>query len=120
MLEIIVLILLCKHIGERVRSAGRKPFRYQVLMVCLWFGGEMAGGFTGVFLCELLDIDPGLRFGVTYGCAIGGAVLGAFVAFAIAKRYGAAPEPAGFPVMPMPSVPVNPSDAQVEPTPLDQ
>ena len=45
MIEILILVNLCKKIGEILRQKGRKPFGYQLTMVLVWFGAE--------FLCAL-------------------------------------------------------------------
>ena len=93
MLEILLVIYLCKQIGNVLRNKGRSPGWYQALLVVLWFGGEIAGGVTGMLLT---DSGP-----LAYLAALCGAAVGAGVTFYLAHQ--AAPTapmgPRGFPVV---------------------
>ncbi len=86
MLEILILIRLAGSIGKTVTARGHKKFGYQLLLWVLWFGGEFLGAIFGSILGMALadGEEPGLLF--TYLCALGGAVLGAVIAFTIARR----------------------------------
>lgn len=46
MLEIILVIALCKNLGARVRAKGRTAWPFQTMLVFLWFGGELVGGIV--------------------------------------------------------------------------
>jgi hypothetical protein len=82
MLEIIALIALSKRIGNTVQAKGLSPTRYKVLLVVLWFIGEIAG------LMAFNALESGIRDGETLVlvlCAAAGASLGAVAAFTIAN-----------------------------------
>ena len=46
MLEIILVIFMCKSIGKKLRAKGRKPLVFQFMLVVMWIGGEIAGGIA--------------------------------------------------------------------------
>lgn len=50
MLEIVILYFLCKNIGTRMRAKGYKPIWLQILMVLMWFGGEVFGAMVAVIV----------------------------------------------------------------------
>ena len=87
MLEILLLIYLGKRIGAIARSKGRTAAWYQVLLCALWFGGEAAGGITGVMLTPSHQVEPG-----AYLAALIGAALGATAAFILVKNLPSALE----------------------------
>ncbi len=47
MLEILLLAWLCSSIGKVLRSKGRKPLVFQILLVASWFGAEFCAGIVG-------------------------------------------------------------------------
>jgi hypothetical protein len=81
MLEIIVLYYLCSSIGRTAQSKGLTAWPYQLMLVLFWFGGEVMGVIAGAVLLAGSGGPPVLL----YGCALGGAVLGVVLAFAIAN-----------------------------------
>lgn len=92
MLEIIVLIKLCQKIGENARAKGRAAGWYQFMLVAFWFGGEVGVALAGGIIMGLVfgeDGDDGV-FCFMYLLAIGGAILGALLAFQIVASL---PEP---------------------------
>ena|SRR5829696_8577483 len=78
MLEILLLVYLCKQIGKILRDKGRSPGWFQFLLVILWLGGE----FFGAVVASLLGVDQG---GGIYLGALLGAAGGAVIGFVIAK-----------------------------------
>lgn len=85
MLEILLMIALCKKIGREVRAKGQSPTGYQVLAVVLWIGGEFLGGMIGGVVANLSGGgDADLCFG--YGLALAGAACGAGIAYTIASN----------------------------------
>ena len=94
MLEIILVVYMCKMIGKTVRPLGRSAGGYQALLVLLWIVGEFGGAVVGSLL---LGSGGGL-----YVCALIGAAAGATVTFLIVKNLTSlhAPRPTGgFPVV---------------------
>jgi hypothetical protein len=75
MLEILMLIYLCKRTGVAVRRKGRTEWPYQLLMAGGWFGGELAGLCLGIVLSE--------EIGIAYALALAGAAVGTVVVFII-------------------------------------
>lgn len=108
MLEILLLVYLGKQLGQTLRAKGRSAGWFQVLLVVLWIGGELAGAVTVM----LLTADgSGEVNAAAYVGALVGAACGAAVVFIIARslppvehmRTGA------FPVIPVtPSGPYSP------------
>lgn len=85
MLEIILLIFLCKKIGAIIREKGRSPVAFQVLTVFLWFGGEIAGAVVGIIVSGNEEPGP-----AAYIFALVGAAVGATIAFLIASNLSTA------------------------------
>lgn len=54
-LEILLVIGLCKKIGSVVEGKGHRSGWYKFFIVVGWFGGEFAGGFAGGVACAILD-----------------------------------------------------------------
>ena len=84
MLEIVLVIVLCKALGKMLRAKGVKPIYLQILLVVLWIFGEFAGGFVG-------GVVHVLRFGAEapmgfapYLFAVAGAAMAASFTFLIA------------------------------------
>jgi hypothetical protein len=124
MLEILLLVFLCKSVGGILREKKRSPILFQVMMVVAWFGGEIAGfiGY-GIYMGA-----TGGEFDFTgYIAALGGAVAGAATVFLLAYLVPAAPAeptfgpshgqiPPGFPGQPPTSQnPYNPYGDQESP-----
>jgi len=96
-LEILLVIYLCKQIGNMLRNKGRSPGWYQALLVVLWIFGEIAGGITAMLL-----LNDGTGFNAAaYLGALCGAAVGAGVAFYLANRAAPAASmaPRGFSVV---------------------
>jgi len=84
MLEIMILIAMSRSIGDIVQAKGRARIGYQLLLWLFWFGGELCGAIAGGVLSAAGGGDePNLI--LVYGCGLAGAVVGAVLAFAIAK-----------------------------------
>jgi membrane protein DedA with SNARE-associated domain len=90
MLEIFIVYRLAKSIGDKVAAKGHKRFGYQLMLVALWIGGEIAGMVVGIVLQLAMaggvaeESETGFPW-MAYLCALAGAALGAFIAFAIAN-----------------------------------
>lgn len=80
MIELIVLLILGRKIGEVAsdRGYGTKRGRYRLLLVLSWFGGEIAGILIGVILSR--------SFFIYYPLGLVGAVIGAWIAFGTVAR----------------------------------
>ena len=75
MIEIIVLIFLCRKIGNKAIQKGLKPGQWKLITVLTWIGFEFTGAIIGVLLFgfnknELLGL---MAFAVA--CAFGGYLL---------------------------------------------
>ncbi|MCA9068727.1 MAG: hypothetical protein KDA84_07380 [Planctomycetaceae bacterium] len=82
MLEIILLIVLSGIISDMARRRGRNPTLFSLLLIAFWLGGEFAGAVLGYSLSS----DAGKpNMLLIYGLALGGAILGAGLAFLIAR-----------------------------------
>ena len=94
MLEILLLVYLCKQIGKILRDKGRSAGWFQFLLVVLWLGGE----FFGAMVAVVLGVDGS---GGVYLAALLGAAGGAVLAFVIAKSVApaSAKEPPAFEVV---------------------
>ena len=87
MFEVIALIFLCSHIGDKVRAKGRKALGFQLLTILLWVGLEISGAVTGALAHSAYfgRPDSWLLSLASVG-AIGGAVLGGTIGFKVADR----------------------------------
>lgn len=99
MIEILVLIKLCQMIGDVARRRGRDPVPYGLLLVVCWIAGEIGGAMLGV---SIAGGDAGtMGTLLLYGFALGGAAIGATVAFLIARSRpvieGQVPDPPNAP-----------------------
>jgi hypothetical protein len=75
MLEFFIIRALGGKIADIARNKGRSAVPYVLLLVLLWFGGEISGAFIGFgFLDEPL---------AGIGMALAGAAGGAGIAFAV-------------------------------------
>ena len=97
MLEIIILIFLVRHVGEIVRSKGRKAGWFQVMTVVLWIGGELFGGIVGGIIGALTESGMALA----YVLALLGAAAGAGISILIVRNlstmtYDLPPQPPVF------------------------
>src|SRR5687768_14002054 len=89
MLEILLLIYLCKKVGEIVRDKGRSGAGwFQFLMVGMWFGGEAVGFVAGAVMTG--DADGG-----AYAMGLLGAAAGATATFVIVKSLAPAGDALG-------------------------
>jgi hypothetical protein len=88
MLEILALYFMCKSMGNMLRDKGHKPLGYQVLLVLFWFGGEFVGAVATTVMLALVSgpnaVEQGFNV-LAYVGALIGAVMGAGLAFLIAK-----------------------------------
>jgi hypothetical protein len=110
MLEIIILFVMCKNMGQLVRRNGRRPFGFQLLLIGMWFGGELVGGLLGTIATTMID---GRYEGVgplTYLCALVCAGIGAWLAFHIARSASSEADRRGFQVLPVESKPLTPAE----------
>ena len=81
MLEIILLIVLTRRIGEIVEAKGRRGGWYKLLTVVLWIGCEIIGGIIGGIVAA--TTGSGNLF--IYLSALLGAAVGAGLSFVVAK-----------------------------------
>jgi hypothetical protein len=73
MLEILLLIYLCRRLGAMLRAKGRSAGWMQVLLVVAWFVGEFMGAMVGAML---MGIDgAALYIGALLGAAAGAAAV---------------------------------------------
>jgi membrane protein DedA with SNARE-associated domain len=101
MLEIFIVYRLAKSIGDKVAAKGHKRFGYQLMLVALWIGGEIAGMVAGIVLQLAMaggagaEEEAGFPW-MAYLCALAGAAIGAFIAFAIADSLAPVQDDADF------------------------
>lgn len=88
MLEILVVVSLCKKMGELMRGKGyEKPFWFQFFVPVFWLGGEFIGAFLYLVLRALRG-EQAVGFDIKlYLVAIVAAVLAATLYFVIAKSF---------------------------------
>ena len=96
MLEILLLRKIARHIGEIARGKGRTAWPFYLLLVVLWFGGEITGGIIGALLGEMFGWS-GL---LIYLIALAGAAASAALSFFIVSRLKSLNE--SFPAPPPP------------------
>jgi hypothetical protein len=104
MLEIVLLVFLCKRVGAMLRAKGRSAGWFQFLVVVGWFAGEFMGAVVAIMLA-------GLGGGAVYLGAVLGAAAGVTAVYVAARSLAPAFNggPPGFMVVPTP-VRVDPSE----------
>ena len=87
MLEILLLVWLCSSLGKILRSKGRKPLFFQIMLVLSWFGAEFVGGVVGGIMQAVRHGGggPGGFDFTIYICALVGAACAAAFWFLIAN-----------------------------------
>lgn len=84
MLEILIVIGLCRTMGRILRAKGRKPLMMQVMLVVMWIVGEFTGGFiAGIVHVMRHGQNVEMGFGV-YLFAMVGAAIAAGITFMVA------------------------------------
>lgn len=86
MLEIIILYKLAKRIGVIVAEKGHRKGGFQLMLVAMWFGGEIFGAFFGGVLGAIAMQAEGPAQLLGYAFALLCAIIGAVIAFQIAKN----------------------------------
>ena len=87
MLEILCLIAFTRRIGRVLSRKGRASGWHKAGAVALWFVGEFGGAFFGAIIVNLL----GLSQVFIYLAALGGALVGAGIVYALAALAEPAP-----------------------------
>ncbi len=84
MLEILLLVGLCKWMGSLMHEKGRNPLALQIFTVVGWIGGEISGAIVGgiVHAIQNPDVEE-IGLGV-YVFALVGAVVGVGIPFFVA------------------------------------
>lgn len=96
MLEILLLMFLCKHLRAVLRAKGRPAGWFQLLLVCCWFIGEVMGAIAMVVILRSPGFDATAYLGALLGAAAG-AVIVLVIAHSLAP---AVPKPLqAFPVV---------------------
>jgi hypothetical protein len=91
-LELIVLIMLCRSIGKKVRAKGRAPLGYQMLLLAMWFGGEVGGGILGAMV-SVVTRNEESAFLMAYGIAVIAAIAGVTITFVIVNNLSSLRKP---------------------------
>src|SRR5262249_16737476 len=94
MLEIIVLFRLGRNIAARARDKGRRGTPFVLLLLALWFGGEIVGAVAGVVLSQVLNGRREPSALLIYVVALAFATIGAVIAFKVVNSQAAPGEPA--------------------------
>ena len=99
MLEILLVIGLCKALGKMLREKGIKPTWMQFMLVVTWILGEVLGGFiAGIVHVIRNGENAEMGLGV-YLFAIVGAAVGAGFTFLIAYLLPRKDAPANQPTL---------------------
>ncbi|MBK8685972.1 MAG: hypothetical protein IPN26_13915 [Bacteroidetes bacterium] len=69
MLEIIILIFLCRHIGEIAIRKGESANKWKLYTVLAWIGGEITGLIIGF---AIFDDNTLMSILVAIPCAVAG------------------------------------------------
>jgi len=75
MLEIIVLIFLCRKIGNTAQRKGLKPGQWKLFTVLTWLGFEFLGAVVGIILFGYNQKDLLGVMAFALVCAFGGYLL---------------------------------------------
>jgi hypothetical protein len=94
MIEVLLVIYLCKKVGDVVRPKGYSVGLWRFFMVLGWVGGEITGGVIGGIMAAASAgnaQEPSM--GVIYVCTLVGAALGAVIVFELANALGSKEPP---------------------------
>lgn len=83
MLEILCLIALGKKIAANARAKNWNGGAAVVMLVALWFGGEIAGAIGGAIGLSIVNPADAPNTLVLVACAIAGAAVGTLIAFTV-------------------------------------
>lgn len=97
MLEILLLIFLCKRLGTMLRAKGRSAGWFQVLLVVCWFGGEFVCALAMMVITQNPNVDATIYIGALLGAA-GGAIIVFVIAHHLAPLNVYDRPTGGFPV----------------------
>lgn len=75
MIEIIVLIFLCRKIGNKAQRKGLKPGQWKFITIMTWIGFEIAGIVIGMILFGFDKNDLVGLMAFAVACAFGGYLL---------------------------------------------
>lgn len=87
MLEILLVIYLCRRIGARLQKKRRPSGWFKFFVVVAWFGGEFVGGVMGGVVAAIIngpDQEPSLL--PAYLAALAGAGLSTAFVFFLASQ----------------------------------
>lgn len=85
MLEILLLVYLCKRIGIGLRAKGHRAGWYQFFVVLAWLGGEFFGGFALTIMLAIVDPAATPHRGALYLGSLVSAVFAVWCVFWIAR-----------------------------------
>ena len=83
MLEIILLWVLGKKVAAIASNKGRSGTPYVLLLVLLWFCGEVGGVLAGIAVSQILVMNDDSEILVVIVGALIGAITGAVIAFVV-------------------------------------
>ena len=83
MLEIVALLVLSHQIATMARRRGRSPTLFSLLLLALWFSGEVSGAVAAYVVSKAGGWKPSIA--IIYGGALVGAMVGGVTAFLSAK-----------------------------------
>jgi hypothetical protein len=83
MCEIVIVIVLCIVLHNKVKAKGRSSVGYIFLLIGLWIAGEIAGAILGVILTGGIGGGGEPELLPIMGCALAGAAVGAVATFII-------------------------------------
>ena len=95
MLEIIIIILLCRKIWEVADDRGVSPIMYVCLLIAFWFGGEIVGAIIGAIVAvAILHANDNLSvIMISWVGALCGAACGAMLAFVLVSVHPVPDQP---------------------------
>jgi hypothetical protein len=92
MLEILILIALCRNIAAKARAKGRSGGGFGCLLVALWFGCEFAGMIVGAVFSMAMNGGDEPELALVAVCGLAGGAVGALIAFGIVSAIGPVPQ----------------------------
>lgn len=99
LVEIILLIFLCRAIGSTMRNKGRSAIGFQILMVVMLFAGEFMGGLVYGIYAGMTNtpIQPGFNPEILLFAVLGGGA-GVAMTFVIAALVPSLQRPSYAPI----------------------
>jgi hypothetical protein len=91
--DILVLVVLCLVLRNKVKAKGRKPTGYVFLLIGTYFGGAIGGLIFGLIILVVAGgTGEGSELLIIMGFGLGGLIIGAIIPFLVVQNLSQVPD----------------------------